>query len=441
MSSTSQGLKALRQVEQEQQPGYRDWEDVYRGRWRWDKVFWGTHCVDCYPGNCPYRVFVKDGVVFAEEQAGNLPIVEKGVPDMNPMGCQKGAAWSRMLYSKERVFHPLKRAGQRGQGKWKRISWDQALTEISDQVLDAIQEVGPEAVINEGTPGEGGLLSSFPFVRLVEMMGGLRTDVNAVINDFSAGIYITFGKFDPASSLDDGFHTEFLMYTHMNPVYTQIAAFHYTTEARYKGADIVLVAPDCSPSHVHADYFVPIKAGTDAALGLSMAQVIIQEGLHNAVFVKEQTDLPLLVRLDNRRFLRQADLQEDGSDEVFYVWDARTGGLAEAPRATLALGEVDAALEGSYPATLMDGRRVDVVPVFELLKERLADYTPEKAQEMCGVNPDVIRSLARKIATKRGTIFCGGTSFKYYHSDLMVRAYLLVLGLTGNWGRKGTGPG
>lgn len=57
----------------------------------------GTHCVDCYPGNCPYRVYVKDGVVAAEEQAGTMPVVEEGVPDMNPLGCQKGAAWSRLL--------------------------------------------------------------------------------------------------------------------------------------------------------------------------------------------------------------------------------------------------------------------------------------------------------------------------------------------------------
>ena len=75
---------------------------------------------------------------------------------------------------------------------------------------------------------------------------------------------------------------------------------------RREGADIVLVAPDVSPSHTHADYHVPIKPGTDAALGLSMAQVIIEEGLYEAPFVKEQTDLPLLVRLDTRQFLRQS---------------------------------------------------------------------------------------------------------------------------------------
>src|SRR5574338_491526 len=247
-------------------------EQQYRERIRWDKVTWATHCVDCYPGNCPYRVYVKDGVVVAEEQAANLPVVEQGVPDMNPLGCQKGAAWSRLLYAPERVLHPLKRAGERGGGKWQQVTWDQALTEIADHMLDALEADGPETIINEGTPGEGGLLTGFMFSRLVGLLGGLHLDTNATINDFSPGIYLTFGKFDPASSIDDTFHAEFLMYTHANPAYTMIPSFHFALEARYKGAEIALVAPDVSPSHTHADYFVPIKPGTDAALGLAMAQ-------------------------------------------------------------------------------------------------------------------------------------------------------------------------
>src|SRR3990170_943534 len=384
MFTASLSLEALQESAERTGGEYKGTEDLYRQRWRWDKVTWATHCVDCYPGNCPYRVFVKDGVILAEEQAGNLPVIEEGVPDMNPMGCQKGAAWSRLLNSPERVLHPLR--------------------------------------------------------RVIQLIGGLRTDVNAVINDFSPGIYLTFGKFDPASSMDDAFHSKFVMFTHCNPVYTQMAGYHYTAESRYNGGEVVVIAPDCSPSHVHADYYVPIRPGADAALGLSMAQVIISENLYEMPFVKEQTDLPLLVRLDNRRFLRQSDLEEGGRDDQFYYWDAAADRLAPAALDTLALGDVDPALEGSYPAVLADGRRVEVIPVFELLKERLADYTPEKASAMCGVSPSVIRNLARKISSRRGTIVCGGTSFKYYHADLMVRAYLLVLALTGNWGRKGTGP-
>src|SRR3989337_773001 len=129
---------------------YRSPEDVYRQRWRWDRVVGGSHCIDCYPGNCPMRVYVKDGIIWREEQPGTLPVIEEGVPDMNPMGCQKGVAWSQLLYAKERVLYPLKRVGERGRGKWERISWDQALTEVADAILDAIQEIGPESIIHVG---------------------------------------------------------------------------------------------------------------------------------------------------------------------------------------------------------------------------------------------------------------------------------------------------
>ena len=424
---------------QKEQP-YRAWEDLYRQKWQWDKVAWGSHCVDCYPGNCPYRVYVKDGVVCWEEPAGTFSTIEEGVPDMNPMGCQKGACWSRLLYSPERVLHPLRRAGARGEGKWTRISWDEALTELADAIIDAIQEAGPHCVVLEGTPAQGGMMATMALSRIVNHIGGIQNDVNAVINDFSPGIYLTFGKFNPANSNDDIFHTEFLITTHANPVYTMIPSHHFVMEARYKGAETVLVAPDCSPSHIHADYYVPIRVGTDAALGLGMAQVIIAENLYKADFVKEQTDLPLLVRLDTRKFLRQSDLEAGGLDDHFYFFDARTGQVVEAPRGTLDLGEIDPALEGRYRVRLADGGEVEVTPAFEILKEKLRDYEPEKASAICGVNPDVIRMLARKMATKTAAIFSGGTSFKYYHADLQVRAYLLVMGLTGNWGKKGTGP-
>ena len=132
------------------------WADAYRDKWKWDKIAWGSHCVDCYPTNCTYRVYVRDGRVVREEPSGHLQTVEEGVPDMNPTGCQKGASWSQMLYGKERVLHPLRRTGERGEGKFERISWDEALTEISDAMLDAIQESGAQSIVRIGTPGEGG---------------------------------------------------------------------------------------------------------------------------------------------------------------------------------------------------------------------------------------------------------------------------------------------
>ena len=96
----------------EQRAAEGAWADAYRARWKWDKVVWGTHCVDCYPSNCPYRVYVKDCVVVREEPAGNFETIEAGVPDMNPAGCQKGAAWSQTLSGQDRVLYPLRRAAR-----------------------------------------------------------------------------------------------------------------------------------------------------------------------------------------------------------------------------------------------------------------------------------------------------------------------------------------
>ena len=56
----------------------------YRENTTWDSVHWGTHCVDCYPGGCPMRVYVKDGVIVREEPSGTLPVIDPAVPDFNP---------------------------------------------------------------------------------------------------------------------------------------------------------------------------------------------------------------------------------------------------------------------------------------------------------------------------------------------------------------------
>ncbi len=77
-------------------------------------------------GNCAFDVYVKDGIVLREEQIAKYPSVNPEVPDANPRDCQEGAIHSTAMYESDRVRYPPKRAGERGEGKWQRISWDQA---------------------------------------------------------------------------------------------------------------------------------------------------------------------------------------------------------------------------------------------------------------------------------------------------------------------------
>ncbi|MFN8104052.1 MAG: molybdopterin-dependent oxidoreductase [Acidimicrobiia bacterium] len=410
--------------------------ESYRDRWRWDSVSWGTHCLNCL-GTCPYRVYVRDGEVSFEEPAGGFGTIEEGVPDMSPLACQKGSAWSHQLGSDDRVLHPMRRVGERGSGEWEQISWDEALTEVAEAIVEAIDLEGPESIVFEETV-EGGLLTQAPLTRFAGLLGAVTLDAQGLVNDFPVGHHMTFGKFSCASTVDDTFHSGLVFVWHSNPAYTSIPYFHYIAEARYSGATVVTVAPDYSASAALSDIYAPIVPGSDAAFALAMCRVVVDEDLADWDFVRSQTDLPLLVVAETGRFLRGADVEAGGLEDRFYVWDEASG-LTAASRSTLELGDTVPAMEGTWEATLFDGSTVEVTTVFGLLRGRLDDYTPEAASEICGVAPGTIRELARLAASRPTKVLEGFNACKYFHGDLMERSMCLLLALTGNWGRPGTG--
>ncbi|NIW38248.1 MAG: molybdopterin-dependent oxidoreductase, partial [Gemmatimonadetes bacterium] len=133
---------------------------------------------------------------------------------MNPMGCQKGACWSHCHYSPDRVTQPLKRVGERGEGKFEPVSWDEALTDIADAMLDAIEEQGPESIITLLTPEVGAV----PARQLAMHLGLPTTDGNAEFQDFSPGWHLTWGLFNPTSTMDDWFLADLTLIWHANPV-------------------------------------------------------------------------------------------------------------------------------------------------------------------------------------------------------------------------------
>jgi DMSO reductase family type II enzyme molybdopterin subunit len=438
--SASERSKRSAPEEVEALPVYRSWQDLYRQRWTWDKVAKGTHAVNCwYQRGCNWNIYVKQGLVFHEEQAATYRAVNDEVPDFNPRGCQKGACYSHRMYDAARVRHPLKRVGRRGEGKWKRISWEAGLREIADGTIDVLAEDGPGAITWDPGTGNANGCNGLGAHRSGFVLDVPLLNVNCEVGDHHPGAMATVGKISYNSSADDLIYSDLILIWGGNPTFTQIPQAHFINEARYRGAQIVSIAPDYNASAIHADEWLPLEAGSDAALGLAMAQVIVEEGLYDAPFLLEQTDLPLLVRTDTDRFLRKADLEEGGEEDRFYIFDKRSGTIREADARSLAIEGFEPALTGEYEVDTRSGR-VELATVFERLQKRLADYTPEAAERITGAKASRVRDLARRIARAKAATFLSQASFsKYYHGLEMERAQILVLTLCGQIGRKGSG--
>jgi len=419
---------------------YRGWEDVYRQRWTWDSVAKGTHHVNCwYQRGCNWNIFVKDGIVWREEQVARYPQTNASVPDFNPRGCQKGACYSHRMYEPSRLTHPLKRVGARGEGKWQRVGWGEALTDIADRMIDVLRHQGPGAIYWDMGGGNTSGGSGVGLFRTRHLTDSIVLNLNCEVGDHHPGAAVTCGKIDFASSADDWVYSDLILIWGGNPLCTQIPNAHFLTEARYHGAQVVSIAPDLNASSIHTDLWVPVNVGTDTALGLALAHVIVAENLHDAAFIREQTDLPFLVRTDTHRFLRARDLEANGADDVFYVYDATSRRIQPAPKKTLALDGITPALEGQYEVKTRQGP-VSVTPVFALLRARLEEYSPERAAAVTGTQPDMVRRLARLIGNaKSATIMTQSNFSKFYHGIEMERAQILLLALCGHFGKKGSG--
>ncbi|UCE87946.1 MAG: molybdopterin-dependent oxidoreductase, partial [Deltaproteobacteria bacterium] len=286
---------------------YGDWTDVYRAAWKWDRVVKGSHNrANCFSA-CSFNLFVKDGVVWREEQNAVYAPSREGVPDFNPRGCQKGACQSDLHLSESRILHPLKRVGERGEGKWKRIGWEEAYDEIADACIDAALAAGTESIIHDhGTTNCDYGPDSSAELRWHVAMGTTLLDSWAGVGDMPNGLVQTQGMYNADGTTDDWFLSDYIVLWVANPAYTRIPDVHFVNEARYRGARVVVISPDLSASAIHSDLWVPVKHEADAAFGLAAAHVILEEGLYDDEAVREQTDLPFLVREETGRYLRES---------------------------------------------------------------------------------------------------------------------------------------
>jgi DMSO reductase family type II enzyme molybdopterin subunit len=443
----------------EQSPAnvYRGWEDLMREKWTWDRVVHGTHGTNC-TGNCAFNVYVKDGIVWREEQQGEYGASGDDVPDYGPRGCQKGLRHAKYMYGNQRLLYPMKRAGARGEGNWERVSWEQAMTEIADKFIDYTVEYGPSSITTGSGTQAGMKQTGFATIgRFVAITGIEFPEAFAGVGDLPTGVYMTTGVPLLCDTMAAVYKSKCCLIWYCNPAVTRIPDAHFFWEARYNGTEVIAISPEFTPTAMHASKWVNPKPGTDAALALAMVQVILEEGIHDVAFIREQTDMPYLVRADNGKFMRETDMLggDAARDNLFYIWDEETGAAVPAPGTgsqqpppgspepvhnvgSLDLGALRPALEGQWSVETANGP-VEVTTVFELVKKNTADYNPDTAVDVTGVNPDIVREIARKFAAGPSMIFAGYRVCKWLHGDLTQRAFLLLLAVTGNQGKEGAG--
>jgi complex iron-sulfur molybdoenzyme family reductase subunit alpha len=436
---------------------YRGWESFYREQFTWDSVVRSTHSANC-TGSCSWMVYVKDGVMLREEQAADYPRINTDLPDYNPRGCQKGACFVEYVYGAQRLKYPLIRKGlrqgkpvERGSGQWERISWDEALTYIAGKLLDNIYKFGPDtntffSVIPAMSP-----VSFAAGARFCHLLGGVFCSFYDWYCDLPPGEPITWGVQTEACECADWFNAKYIVMWGSNVVQTRIPDAHFAFEARYNGAKLCVISPDYNSSAIHADHFLQIRPGTDAMLAMGLARLLIDNGWIKRDYVTEQTDLPLLVRRDTRRFLREPHLQGGGDPEVFYLWDKRSNQAVPAPGClglrkrsrdggSIRLEGLEPALEGTFTVRLAGGKKVKVTTVFELLKEELEKYPLERVARVTGLPAPEIKAMARDLGTRHpAMIIHGAGTNHWFHNDSINRAMILLVALTGNVGVNGGG--
>lgn len=444
---------------------YRGWESFYVNQFAWDSVGRSAHSMNC-TGSCTWKAYVKNGILFKEEQFADYPPIETDpsvfkYPSYNPRGCQKGANFKEYTYGPQRLKYPLIRVGARGGGQWRKATWDEALGLVAGKIAYHIQNSGTPGIPNSGADTIN-FYAAIPAKHHISVAGGFRVAnlIGAPVLSFydwycdlPPGEPQTWGVQTDACEGADFYNSKLIVLWGANTLETRIPDAHFITEARYNGSKVVGVFPEYNPATTHADLFLPIKPGTDALLALGMAKYIIDNGLFDADYISRFTDMPFLVRTDTNRFLRGTDMTGNAAGgETFYLYDTATGKPAVAPgtgmdpetkvNGALKLGALRPALTGTFTVKDSNGANIVVTTVFQRLKDKLAGatYSLANVSAVTGIDQQVIKTLATDFATiKPARIIEGAGTNHWFHNDLTNRAQILLVALTGNVGVPGGG--
>lgn len=238
----------------------------------------GACAHDC-PDTCSWIVTVKDG------QAQTLT-GDPAHPFTRGTLCAKVNSYLERVYHPSRVLYPMKRAGAKGSGEFARVSWAEALGEISDRWRAIIAEHGAQAILPYSSAGTQGLIQMASLTdRLFGVLGVTALERNICGVVAKQGISMTQGNntgIDP----EDIVHSRYIVLWGTNTLVTNLHLWPFIREARSRGARLVVIDPIRTRTAEEADWHLAPKPATDAVLALAMMHVILREGLEDREYVE-----------------------------------------------------------------------------------------------------------------------------------------------------------
>ncbi|MGO1472445.1 MAG: nitrate reductase subunit alpha [Flaviflexus sp.] len=330
-------------------------EAFYRDRWSHDKVVRSTHGVNC-TGSCSWKVYVKDGIITWEEQQTDYPSIGSDIPEYEPRGCPRGAAFSWYTYSPTRVRYPYVRAQlinlwrearanyddpvdawesivedpikaqsykeQRGRGGLVRCSWSEVNELVAAAHVYTVKRYGPDRTAGFTVIPAMSQVSYGAGTRFYSMIGGTILSFYDWYADLPMASPQVFGDQTDVPESADWYNSSYLMMWGSNPPVTRTPDAHFMTEVRYKGTKVVSVSPDFSDATKFADEWLRVHPGTDGALGMAMGHVILRDfhvkkkTPYFMEYMKKFTDSAFLIQLKEKdgayvpdKFLTAADIQ------------------------------------------------------------------------------------------------------------------------------------
>ncbi len=242
-------------------------------------------CHDC-GGRCVLRAHVKDGKIIRFETDNDEE------PQLR--ACMRGRAYRQRVYSPERLQYPLRRIGQRGEGLFKRISWDEALDEVAKNLKEMKEQYGNSAILFVAGAGNQGMLHGpVPAGLMLNQFGGYTRMWGAP--SYEGALFAsmaTYGTIMTGNAREDLLNTKLLIMWGWNPANTiwDPGTNLMLAKVKEKGIKVVVIDPIFTDSAaVFADQWIPIRPGTDTAMLLAMGYVIISEDLHNKEFISKYT--------------------------------------------------------------------------------------------------------------------------------------------------------